>query len=251
MASTASEYAKPSASGSDGSPAPVPVDQDADEDQPAARRSGAGRSSATTAARRWRGCTAPSCPCSGCGSLAAASAERAARTASRTRTSAPPASTRSSSGEAAPNAAAIRPVRRSYSSRPEHVERGDHERPGDQRRDPDGELAVAERTDRQPQRQVVERRVAVAVLQVLNRSCSDRCAWWMLIASSSQIPRGTARRSASPARMITAEDEAGGLEARVRLAASREPPSRAEQLGLVRTAKASEERLQSVRLPPA
>ena len=37
-----------------------------------------------------------------------------------------------------------------------------------------------------------------------NRPCSERRAWWMLIASSSQIPRGTARRTASPTRITPA-----------------------------------------------
>ena len=72
-----------------------------------------------------------------------------------------------SSGEAAPKAAATRPVRRSYSSLPEQVERRDHERPGDQRREPDGQLAVAERAHGQPERDVVQRRMAIPVLQVL------------------------------------------------------------------------------------
>ena len=52
---------------------------------------------------------------------------------------------------------------------PEQVERGDRERAGDDRRDPHRQLAVAERLHGQPQHHVVQRRMAIAVLQVLEQ----------------------------------------------------------------------------------
>ena len=68
-------------------------------------------------------------------------------------------------------------------------------------------------------------------------SWSDRCAWWMLIASSSQIPRGTARRRPRPASVIAGEDEQRGARLRVRLAASRQAAARAEEIGLAGAAE--------------
>ena len=49
----------------------------------------------------------------------------------------------------------------------EQVERRDNERTGDQRREPDGHLAVAERAHGQPEGDVVQRRMAIPELQVL------------------------------------------------------------------------------------
>src|SRR5450755_2143517 len=46
---------------------------------------------------------------------------------------------------------------------------------------------------------------------VRNRSFSGRRAWWMLIASSSQIPRVTAKRSPNPARTSAARTSAAVL----------------------------------------
>ena len=68
-------------------------------------------------------------------------------------------------------------------------------------------------------------------------SCSDRCAWWMLIASSSQIPRGTATRSPRPASVIAASTSSavrGFVSGSPR---SRQAASRAEEISLAGTAQ--------------
>ena len=123
----------------------------------------------------------------------------------------------------------------------ELVEHGDRERSGDQRRKPDGKFAVAEDPDRQPQRQVVERRLAVAVVeadeQVVQREArlvdADR------LVEPDPARHGQAqhepRRRSAPARMSSAVSAAG-----VRLASSRQAATRAEQLGLLGTTNAPE-----------
>ena len=68
-----------------------------------------------------------------------------------------------------------------------------------------------------------------------NMSCSSRLAWWMLIASSSQMPRGHRQAQRQPDERHAAPGSGRAvLAARVGLAARGELAARAEQLGLAR-----------------
>ena len=125
---------------------------------------------------------------------------------------------------------------------PELVEHRDHERPGDQRRQPDGEFPVAERADRQPQRQVVERRLAVAVVQVLEQVVQRQAR---LVDADRLVEPDPARHGQAQRQSREdqpAEDEQRGVVAGVRLTPSRKAAARAEQLRLVGTAEALKQR---------
>ena len=131
---------------------------------------------------------------------------------------------------------------------PEQVERRDHERPRDDRREPDGQLAVAERPHGQPEHQVVQRRVAVAVLQVLEHVVEAQVG---LVDADRLVEPDAARHGQAqrqPGGGDAGQDEQRPmLRRRVRLAARGEPAARAEQLGLARAAEAPPERPPRVR----
>ena len=169
-----------------------------------------------------------------------------ARRGSRTRTSAPPASTRR---------AAARPRR----TRPRSGLCGGRTAPVPARRAQGSRAsrrsATGSRTANSPSpnaRTVSHSArwcsggMAVAVIQVAEQAVQRQVC---LVDADRLVEPDPARHGQAqpqPREDDRGEGDEGSLEARVRLAASREPASPAEQLGLVRTAKASEERLQSV-----
>jgi hypothetical protein len=124
----------------------------------------------------------------------------------------------------------------------EQVEGGDHEGPRNQRREPDGQLAVAEHAHGQPEHQVMERRVPVAVLEVLEHVVQAQVRLMdadRLVEPDS--PRhGQAQRE--PGGDDAGQDEQSDPPARVRLATGRELAARPEEVGFAGAAEAAPER---------
>ena len=122
------------------------------------------------------------------------------------------------------------------------VEHRDHERPGDQRGEPDGELAVTERADRQPQHEVVERRLTIPLVQVLEQVVQRESRLMDGDRLVEPDPTWDGESQRQPREDQAPEDEQRGVMADVRFAPSRQAAARAEQLSFVRTAEPLKQR---------